>query len=155
MDFTADDRYIFHDAFNVLNLYDGSQVGAWNIYAIDLLTEQTFVLVPPIPVLNIAYPTIKQTSNNLVTFEAYNLDIGESTIYAGNMIPGDLSMVGIVISGSEVSVYTGNDTAIVYSQTVTSISTGLSLSRQSLAADRVTLKVFSTRLLSNLDSGVI
>jgi Zn-dependent metalloprotease len=155
MDFTAGGRYIVYDAFNVLRLTDGSEVGVWSIYAINLQTGQTLALVPPVAGLDIAYPALSQTSDNFITFDANNMETGKSTIYTGNLNTGALSKVATVAGYYGVPGYTGDDSAIVYSKTDASTSTGFSLWSQPITKDRMTRAGPPSLFLGNADSGVI
>ena len=155
MDFTADGKYIIYDAFNVIQLDDGSQLEVWSIYAIDLVTEQTLALVPSVPGLNIGYPALSQTSDNFITFDVHNKDTRQSTIYAGNLNTGDLSAVATVTGEYGFPGYTGDDTAIVYSQPDSYTSTDFSLWRRSIAEDRISPMGSPTLFLSDVAFGVI
>jgi len=155
MDFTADGKYIIYDAFNVIQLDDGSQLEVWSIYAIDLVTEQTLALVPSVPGLNIGYPALSQTSDNFITFDVHNKDTRQSTIYAGNLNTGDLSAVATVTGEYGFPGYTGDDTAIVYSQPDSYTSTDFSLWRRSIAEDRISPMGSPTLFLSDAAFGVI
>jgi hypothetical protein len=154
MDFTADNQLLVYDALNVLQLSDGSQLEVWSIYAIDLATETTLTLVPPIRGFDIGFPALSQTSDNFMTFDALNQATGQSTVLAGNLNTGDVFPVGTV-NGFGVPGYSGDDTAIVYSQPDPAVPTAFSLVRQPLAADRVTPIAPPTLWLQDADFGVI
>ena len=138
MTFNLDADMIFYDAYNVIELTDGSTIGAWSIYAIDLETEHTMVIVPPVAGLDIGYPAMSQTSDGYITFDTLDSETGNSTIYAANLITGDMQDIGIVYGSYGIPVYNGDDTGIVYSQTDDSVSTGYSLWQQSVGSDYIT-----------------
>lgn len=138
MAFTSNSRFLVYDALNVMKLADGSDVGAWSIYAIDLLTGETLVLVPPKPGLDIAYPAIGHTSDSFITFEGFSQATNQSTIYAGNTRTGQVAVVGSVDNDYGVPCYTGDDTAIIYSAPDTSQPTGHTLYKRLLGADHMT-----------------
>jgi len=136
MDFTADGRYLAYDALNTFQLLDGTASAVWSIYALDLQTETTLVLLPPQPGVNFAFPNFSQTSDNFLTFDAVSDATGQSTIVAANLNTGELSEIATV-DGLGVPGYTGDDAAIVFSQEDARVNTGFSLVRQPLASDRI------------------
>jgi len=154
MDFTADGRYLIYDALNAIELFNGSTVEAWSIYSLDLMTETILPLVPPVPGLDIANPALTQTSDNFLVFDVYDGETGDSTIVAGNLTTGASSEIGTVFGGLGVPGYSGDDTAIVYSQS-SDAPTEFSLVRQRIGADRLTPQGRPSDLLSNADFGVI
>ncbi len=154
MVFTGDGRFIIFDAFNRVNFADGSQLGLWSIYALDLVSGQTFTIVPPIEGYDIGYPALSKTSDNYVTFDVVDTDTGDSTIFAGNLNTGDIQAVGSVPGEYGVPGYSGNDSAIIYSYPDFT-PTGFSLYRQGLSADRITPSGAPTLWLEEGDFGVI
>jgi Zn-dependent metalloprotease len=155
MDFTSDNRYLIYDAFNVLKLMDGTVVGAWSIYAIDLLTDQIISLVPPVPGYDIGYPSLSQTTNHLLTYDLYDTATGISTIVAGHLLTGQLAAVSTVDGDYGVPSFNGNDTAIAYTQIDNSQPTGHSIDLQPLAENGFNPEGSSSRDLLNAKFGVI
>jgi len=156
MDFTADGRFIIYDALNVIKLSDGSQIGVWSIYAIDLVTGQTQTIVPPTPGFDIGYPALSQTSDNFITFDALNLESGRSLILAGNLNNiDDLKIVNVTLIDYGKPGYTGDDTAIVFSDIDFSAPSGHSLYRQPIAEDRISPIGDKEEFLIDSDFGVI
>ncbi len=138
MDFTADKRFLVYDAFNVMTFTDGSRRGLWSIYAIDLDTNTTLTLLPPIPGVDLAFPALSQTGDNIITFDAFDIEAGQSTVVAANLNSGDRSDIGEVIGDFGVPGYNGDDTAIIFMQDDPTTPTGFSLVRQPLAPDQIT-----------------
>ncbi|MFL6200584.1 MAG: M4 family metallopeptidase, partial [Thermoanaerobaculia bacterium] len=114
MDFTASGRYLIYDAFNLLTLNDGSEIGAWSIYAIDFATNQVLMIVPPIPGLDIGFPAIAQASDNRATFEATDVESGETAVLAEDLSSGTIKTIALVADAITVPSYTGDDSAIVF-----------------------------------------
>jgi uncharacterized repeat protein (TIGR01451 family) len=154
MDFIASGRFLFYDALNRIS-FPGGQVELWSIYALDLVTEQTLIIVPPTPGLVIGFPALSQASENFITFELTDNPALGSTIIAGNLNTGGIAQVGSVAGGFGVPGYNGDDTAIVYSQGDSNVPTGFSLVRQALANDRITPVGQPTPWLQDADFGVI
>lgn len=140
LDFTANRRFLFYDAFNVVTVAGGGgQVGLWSISAIDFSGGQTYMIIPPIAGLDIGNPSVARTSDNFFTFEADNHSDGQAAIYAGNLSTGALNQVVVnVPSGPLRPAYTGNDNGVVYSYPDSGAPTGRSLALESLAGDRMT-----------------
>ena len=145
MAFTANGRYLIYDAFNLLNTDDGAgnvvEVGAWSLYAIDLSTEQTLILVPPVPGKDIGNPAIGNLSDDLITYEVMDQVSSSSTVYTGNLSTGATSSseqpIATVINGLAMPVFSGDDRAVVYSvpDSDPASPTGSSLLRQALLSD--------------------
>lgn len=137
MDFTSDGRYLIFDAFNVMRLVDGTNVGAWSIYALEIDSELFFDVVPPIAGLDIGFPQLGNTRDDLLTFEVLDSETAESIIVAANLDTGDLSVLGFVTGVNAAPAFNGNDRAIVFSFP-TSTPTGTGLGIQQLASDHLT-----------------
>jgi hypothetical protein len=155
MDFTSDNRYLIYDAYSILELEDGSQAGAWSIYAIDLETEETVALIPPTLEHNIGYPAISQTTDYMLTWDQYSTTSGVSTVVAGNLNTGDTVAVGTVTGDYGVPGYNGDDSAIAYGQADASYITGYTMMLQPLADDMMTPAGSPTSDLVNAEFGVI
>jgi len=155
MDFTSDNRYLIYDAYNVLELEDGSQTGVWSIYAIDLETEQTIALISPTPGYDIGYPSISQSTDHMLTWDQFDSSSGISTLAAGNLITGDTVAVGTVNGDYGVPGYNGDDSAIAYGQVDSTYDTGYSMDIQPLAEDMMTPDGSPTRDLVDAEFGVI
>jgi bacillolysin len=154
MDFTADGHFLIYDALNELRVRGGQPEQAWSIFALDLDTETTQTIVPPTRGMDIANPALSQTSDNFVTFDIFDQDTQNSTVIAANLTTGKRAVVATVINGLGVPGYTGDDSAIVYSQSDSS-PTAFALMRQPLAADHITPSGPPTQLIGNADFGVI
>ncbi len=155
MDFTADNRVLIYDAFNEMTLVDGTRFGVWSIYALDLATNTTNTVVPPTRGIDIGFPRLSRTSDNFLTFDRRDQAADQSTISACKLSTGDCTSIATVNGDFGVPSYTGDDTAIIYSQTDTSTPTGFSLLRQPLASDRQTPTGAATLWLSDADFNVI
>lgn len=137
LDFTANKRFLLYDAFNVLGLADGTQIGLWSISAIDLTSSQTYSVIPPVVGLDIAYPTVARTSDDYFVFEADDQVTGQAAVYTARLSTGDVQpVITGITSGPAAPVYAGDDRALIYSYPDTT-PTGRSLARVALAADRL------------------
>jgi hypothetical protein len=93
MDFTANSGFLVYDALNLLRLDDGSRVEAYSIYALDLATGESQIVIPPSPPLDVANPSLGQRSDDLLAFEVLDFALGTSTVVAGDLLTGDLSAI--------------------------------------------------------------
>ena len=155
MDFTHDGQWLIYDALNAISVADGSQLSQWSLYALHLDTGTNFPLTTPIPGLNIAYPALSQTSDNFLTFDVFDEALNQSTVYTANLNTGELATIATVADSYGVPGYTGDDSALVFSQSDPSVPTGFSLVRQPLAADRITPQGQPSWWLRDADFGVI
>jgi len=138
IDFSSTGQFLIYDALNDITFGDGSNIQLWSIFALDLVTGRTLTVVPPSPGLVISFPTISQTSDNFFTFDVFDDSTGESVVVAANLNTGAFAQIGQVTQGFGVPAYTGDDSAIVYSQFDPQVPTQFSLVRQPVAADRIT-----------------
>ncbi len=155
MDFTSDNRYLIYDAYNVLKFQDGSSIGVWSIYALDLETEQTLPLVGPFTDADVGFPSLSQTSDHLITFDLVDAETGRTEIIAENLITGDFQIVDTVSDAWTAPVYTGDDRAIVFSRSDSTTPTGYSLVRQPLNEDRITPDGAPDIWISDANYGVV
>jgi hypothetical protein len=134
MDFTADERFLVFDALNELQLAGQGTVLLWSIYALDLADGTLRDLVPPLAGFDFAYPSLGQTNDHVITFDAVDQVTGVSTLFTGNLTTGELFPIAVLPGGPGVPGYTGDDSALVYSRVTGGT---VDLMRQTLQADHV------------------
>jgi hypothetical protein len=137
MTFTADGQGLVYDALNVVSSAQGDY-SAWSIYALDLETSDVFAIVPVIEGLDIGFPSLGHTSDDLLTFEAYDPETDGVTVYAANLESGDIATVGSDHSVATSPSYAGDDRAIVYAISAAERETGSDLVKQALGPDHIT-----------------
>ncbi|MGV8073289.1 MAG: M4 family metallopeptidase [Syntrophobacteraceae bacterium] len=138
MDFTSDNRYLIYDAFNIFTMPDNTRIGAWSIYALDLVTGQIASLSDPERDLEVFNPAVSQTTNHIITFEVFDDINSNSTIMTMNLQDGHVTPVVEVGDTIAFPGYTGDDGGIVFSKPDSNTWTGYSLYRQALEADHIT-----------------
>jgi len=153
MSFTADGRFLIYDALNEVDT-NGSPWSAWSIYALDLETGKIFAIVPAIEGLDIGYPALGHTSDDLITFEAYDAETDDVRVFAASLDDGSIDTIASDKSIPMVPGYTGDDRAIVYAMR-DSNGTGASLMRRALEPDHITPSGAAVRWLSDAAYGVI
>jgi bacillolysin len=114
MEISRDNRYLVFDALNLLTLDDGTELGAWSLYAFDLLTGNRLVVVPPKPGYDIVYPALGKSSRSLIVYNATRQGTTASTLYAGNLGTGEFSEIATVPGALAVPAFTSDDSAVVY-----------------------------------------
>jgi len=156
MEFTADGKFIVYDAFNVIELVNGSQIGAWSIYAIDLETGHTQTIVPPALDYDISYPGLSQTSDNFITFDVLDIKNQSSYIFTGNLNNGELKIASTTLNSYGIPSYNGDDTAIIYTSANNyATPTGGYLLKQPIMGDRITPEGSSSSYMIDGEFGVI
>ncbi len=136
MAFTHDGQFLLFDAFNELTT-NGQLWGAWSIYAIALDDATTYGVIPPDGGYDFGFPALGHTSDDLLTFEAYDAGAAKTYVIATNLDNGDLQFVGQETGAFAAPSYTGDDRAIVYGYGASNAS-GSSVAIQQLAADHLT-----------------
>ncbi len=154
MSFTASGGALVFDALNALPLPGGSVAYAWSIYLLDLTSGSVFDVVAPLPDANFGFPALSRTSDAFITFDALDAAISNSTVYAGNLLTGDLAAIDTVNGLAGIPSYTGDDSRIVYSEPAPTAS-GASLFFRALASDRITPTGPRTLWLADADFGVV
>ncbi len=155
LDFTSDGRYLFYDALTRTTFSNDTEAASWAIYAYDWLRDSEFVLLPPVTSLEIAYPSVSQTSDGFLTFDVADPSAGISHIYTANLFTGEVGTVGDTVGTFGVPVFAGDDSAVVYSDSDTNTIVGTSLVRQGLSSDRLSPSGSRTLWLGDAGFGVI
>ena len=136
MTFTSDSRFIVYDALTEVET-NGSAWAAWAIYAYDLNEGEFYTIVPPIEGLDIGFPALGHTSDDLMTFEAYDPVTGFADVYVADLVEGTFSKIGSQSGVESSPSFFGDDRAVVYA-TGASNTTGSRLLRQNLGTDHLT-----------------
>src|SRR5204862_7166186 len=98
-------------------------------------------------------PAVGKTKNHLITFEAIERQTGISSIFAADIANGTLGYIGQAGSAGSIAYpdFTGDDRAIIYSQSDLSQPTGYDLVQQPLDADGITANGPSSAWFLNCD----
>ena len=136
INFTADGQWLIYDALNTVTVSGDEdsliERGQWSLYALDLQTGRGFPLIPPRRGIHYAFPALGQTSDDFLTFDMFDETRNQSTIYTAKLWTGEMQEIATVKGGFGVPGFTGDDSALVFSQHDPSVSTGFSLCRQPL-----------------------
>jgi len=164
MDFSADGRLIVFDALTQVDfLGSGSGAAAarvWAIYALDLSSGTIFTVVPPERGIDVGYPSLAQTSDIHIVFDAVDDVTGNGAVLAGNLDTGALAKIADLagtpaLPAFGIPSYTGSDDAVIFSYADDTGPSGVSLAAQGVAADRITLSGAQTKWLDDAGFGVI
>jgi bacillolysin len=137
MTFTADGRFLVYDALNEVETTDGAPWSAWSIYALDVETADVFAIVPAVEGIDIGFPALGHTSDDLLTFEAYDPATDIVTVLTAELDTGTVVEVGSDHTIPTAPSFTGDDRAVIYAITANN-ATGANLVKQNLAADHLT-----------------
>lgn len=156
MVFTADGKQLIYDAVSEIRFGGGAAVQRWSIFRLNLPTEATTVLVPPIDGVSSGNPNIARTTGRFLTFDAEDVASGTTFIVNMDLFTGDIGAVGAVGQGAGYPCFNGDDTAVVYA-TRDSLApqTGFSLVAQPLKADRLGTNGAASLWLRDANLGVI
>ena len=136
INFTADGQWLIYDALNTVTVSGDEdsliERGQWSLYALDLQTGRGFPLIPPRRGIHYAFPALGQTSDDFLTFDMFDETRNQSTVYTAKLWTGEMQEIATVKGGFGVPGFTGDDSALVFSQHDPSVSTGFSLCRQPL-----------------------
>jgi Zn-dependent metalloprotease len=154
MDFSNDGNILIYDALNEIAATDGSRISAWSIYALDLVNETTITVIPPVSGFNFGFPSLSQTTDNYLAFDAFNQTTQTNTVTTASLITGESRSIDTSSIFGTPS-FTGDDSSIVYSRPDATTNTGASLFKQALSADHITPAGASELWLKNADFGVI
>lgn len=150
MTFSNNGRFLLYDAINELRLTGDETVTSWSIYALDRVTGQTLIVVPPNQNIDYAYPSFGHTSDDLITFEGLKKGTGKSVIYAGNLRTGKVASV-VTVDDFGIPTFSGDDSALIFSAPDLTQATERSLYRAPLASDHITPAGTATRWLVDGD----
>lgn len=153
MTFSADGDFLVYDALNVVETSDGEPWSAWSIYALDIDRGFVVDLVPAIQGLDIGYPALGHTSDDLLTFEVYDPVTDEATVFAADLDIGFVAEVGSTQSAVTSPAYTGADLSIVYAVNANNPS-GSDLVLQKLAPNQISPSGALTSWIDNAMYGV-
>ncbi|MBE0542652.1 MAG: M4 family metallopeptidase [Verrucomicrobia bacterium] len=118
LDFSLDGGFLYYDALNRLRFSDGTIFDNWSIYVIDRSTGAEFMVVRPVPGVNIGNPSLGQIHNHRLVYEAQNPQLARSTIYGLNAQSGQSGVLFTVNNGTLGIGYpnlNGDDTQLYFS----------------------------------------
>lgn len=153
--FSSDDKQLIYDAASEIRFGGSAPVVRWSIFSINLATESTSVLVPPLAEADFGNPNLGRAGNRYLTFDARNT-AGTDFILTMDLFTGEFGQVGTVGDGIGFPCFSGDENAIIYAQRDPfSFATGYSLVRQPLAATRLAAAGQGTLWLADAQVGVI
>ena len=140
MVFSSDGQTLIYDAVSQIRFGTDSPVLRWSIFKINLPTESTTLLVPPLEGYDTGNPNLGRSGNRYLTFDANDLATGETYIANLDLFSGEVGVVGHVGVGIGYPSFSGDESAVVYAtRDGSAFSSGYSLVRQALSADRLTV----------------
>ncbi len=156
MVFSTDNRFLIYDAVSQIHFRGVGAVERWSLFAIDLASEQTAVIVPPLEDLNTGNPAMGRAGNRFLTFDAEDTRTTNSTIINLDLFSGDMAAVGTNAFGLGYPCFSGDESAVIYGkEDANAVWTGTSLVKQPLAANRLTPVGRPTLWVQDAPIGVI
>ena len=153
MTFSPDGSQLVFDALSTSTGPDGRTFSAWAIYSLDMASLDIKVLIPPNAELQSGNPCFSKTSSRFMLFE---------TVYGSSSVPivvdlerGTLGAISAIPGRLGYPCFTGDDSAIIYADTDNSVTTGVSIYRQGLSADKLAASGTRTRWVGNSSLGII
>lgn len=156
MVFSTDSRFLIYDAVSQIHFRGVGAVERWSLFAIDLASEQTAVIVPPLEHMNTGNPAMGRAGNRFLTFDAEDTRTTNSTIMNLDLFSGDMAAVGTNAFGLGYPCFTGDESAVIYAkEDASALWTGTSLVKQPLASNRLTPVGSPTLWVQDAPIGVI
>ena len=148
MTFDFNTSRLYYDAATEIPLEDGSKSYVWSIYTLEIASGATLSVIPPIPGLNVANPSLGHVRNDLLVFDAYDKPSNISEIWIPNLTTNKYKLAGTTI-GYGFPSFTGDDSAIIYTRVDQAVPSLKSLWKQPLAADHMTASGKATAWLTD------
>ena len=155
MTFSTDSRLLVYDAISQLKFGNGPIVKRWSIYSLDLVTEQTSVLVPPRAGVDTGNPALGRAGNRYLAYDAQDQATGVSSVMVLDIFTGESAAVGAVEEGFAYPSFLGDESAVIYSAPDPDALGGYSLLRQNLTPERLVKDGQPTLWLQDALLGVI
>lgn len=154
--FSSDSKRLIYDAISEIRFGNNSSVARWSIFSINLPTESTSVLVPPLADANFGNPNLGRAGNRYLVFDAQDSTTGNGIIITMDLFTGEVAQVGNVGAGIGYPSFTGDETAVIYAARDPNASfNGYSLIKQSLTPDRLAVSGPATDWMADTRLGVL
>ena len=128
--------------------------GNWGIYVLNVVTGQLRTLIAPIAGYQLRNPAFAQTSDEVITLDAFNNLTAVNTVLTVNIVTGEVREVATTaIFG--VPGFNGDDTALVYNREDATVFSGASLRSRPMAADRISPAGAEVNWVTDAGYGVI
>lgn len=155
MTFDFNKSRLFYDAATEIPMSDGTKSRVYSIYSLDIASGVTLSVIPPIPGVSVANPSLGHVRNDLLVFDAYDATTKNATVFELNMTTNKLQQVAQTVMGYGFPSFTGDDSAIVFSHYDQAVPSLTSLWKQPLAADHMTPSGTATVWLTDGDVATI
>lgn len=155
MTFSTDGRLLIYDALSQLKFGNGPTVQRWSIYALDRVTEQTSVIVPPRAGIDTGNPALGRAGNRYLAFDALLDATGVSSVTVLDLFTGSSTVIAEVADGFAYPSFLGDESALVYTAPDANALGGYSLVEQKLTPDRLGKEGEPTLWLDDAYLGVI
>jgi len=138
MTFSTDSRKLIYDAVSQVQFASGPTLERWSLYGLDLVTERTEIIVPPLEGIDTGNPSPGRAGTRFLTFDAQLEESGNSGIVVLDQFTGQVEVVGMVEGGFGFPSFTGDERAVIYAAPDgTLFGSGKSLFKQGLSENRL------------------
>ncbi|HTG44025.1 MAG TPA: Ig-like domain-containing protein, partial [Verrucomicrobiae bacterium] len=135
--FSSDSKQLIYDAASQIH-FGAEAVTRWSIFSINLATDSSSVLVPPLALADFGNPNVGRAGNRYLSFDAQETATGKGIIMILDLFTGEFGVVGSVGAGVGYPCFNGDESAIFYTQEdPTALVTGYSLVKQPLTPTRL------------------
>lgn len=139
-------------------IFDGSDSpfagGIWALYVLNLNTGQLRTLLAPVAGYELRNPAFAQTSDEVITFDAFETSTGINSVMTANIVTGEVREIAqTAVFG--VPGFSGDDSALIFNREDAAAFSTISLRRRGLAADRITAIGAEGAWIGNAGYGVI
>lgn len=115
MSFSTDSQELFYDAVSRVKFSGGRSVERWSLYALDLTTARTEIIVPPIDGIDTGNPAPGRAGTRFLAFDAKVEDTGRDGVVVLDRFTGEAKVVAVVEKGYGIPSFTGDERAVVFS----------------------------------------
>jgi bacillolysin len=156
MTFSTDSSMIVYDALSQVKIGNNPAVERWSIYSLNLATEKTSIIVPPIDGYDTGNPSYGRAGNRYIVFDAIQAGSGNTAVLVLDLFSGQAAAVGVVQNGVGYPAFTGDEGGVIFAaRDENATATGFSLFKQELGSDRLTKNGTPTLWYQDAELGVI
>lgn len=138
MSFSTDGHELLYDAVSRVKFAGTQTFERWSIYALDLITERTEIVVPPIEGIDTGNPSPGRAGTRYLVLDAIVEASGRDGIVVLDRFTGEFNIVAAVDSGPGYPSFTGDESGVIFSGPDGSIfGSGVSLFHQGLSSTRL------------------
>lgn len=138
MAFSTDSTKLIYDALSRVRFSSGPALDRWSIYALDLATERTEIIVPPLDGLNTGNPAPGRAGSRFIAFDAEVVASGAFGVVVLDLFTGDFQLAAETGDSPGYPSFTGDESSVIFAApNGNNFGSGISLFEQALSSDRL------------------